>query len=207
MPKIVDHQERRNTIAEVAAHMIASVGLERTTIREIARASGFSKGIIEHYFDSKEDLIASALEWVNEGYQRRVSEQVGKNRGLAALQIRLEQTLPLSPITTEEWKIRLRYWSQAAIDPRFQKMQSERWQAAREAFAGDVRNAQHNGEIAVNVDPMAAADRILFMTSGISSAALHSPDSVNHDQLLQCVEDLLAELRLEQSPQQQEVRA
>lgn len=194
MPKIVDHQQRRDTIAEVAANMIASVGLEHATIREIARASGFSKGIIEHYFDSKEDLIASALEWVNQRYQRRVLDHVGQRQGLSALRTRLEQTLPLTEHSAQEWKIRLRYWSLAAIDPRFQATQSKRWQAARDAFAQDLRRARQLGEIEREIKPSRAAERILFVTSGISAAALHSPGSVSRRQLKACIDELVGEL-------------
>src|SRR5690606_9653882 len=123
MPKIVDHQQRRDILAEVAAITIANIGLENTTIREIARQSGYSKGIIEHYFDSKEDLIASALAWLNRRYQLRVAKEIGQHQGLAAIRIRLEQTLPLCEQSIQEWKVRLRFWSLAAIDARFQEVQ------------------------------------------------------------------------------------
>ena len=48
MPKIVDHDERRERIVEIVADMLATVGAEKTTIREIARQSGYSRGFIEH---------------------------------------------------------------------------------------------------------------------------------------------------------------
>lgn len=188
MPKIVDHQQRRDVLAEVAAITIANIGLENTTIREIARQSGYSKGIIEHYFDSKEDLIASALAWLNRRYQLRVAEKIGQRQGLAALRIRLEQTLPLCEQSVQEWKVRLRFWSLAAINARFQTVQSSRWQAARDAFASDLRNAQKLGEVSPDLQPVEATDQILFFTSGISAAALHSPDSVSQRQLRQCID-------------------
>ena len=34
MPKIVDHDERRERIVEIVAEMLATVGAEKTTIRE-----------------------------------------------------------------------------------------------------------------------------------------------------------------------------
>ncbi len=193
MPKIVDHQQRRDAIAEVAARCIASRGLEHTTIREIARLSGFSKGIIEHYFESKEDLIASALDWVNRRYEQRVAARVAGRTGFAALRARLEETLPLAPESIMEWQIRLRFWSLAAIDARFQAEQSRRWIAARAAFAGDLRAAHGSAPLPAGRDPSGAADRILFMVSGISAAALHSPGSVSRAQLLAMVDELASD--------------
>ena len=66
MPKIVDHDERRERIVEIVAEMLASAGAEKTTIREIARQSGYSRGFIEHYFHNKEELITKTIRWINE---------------------------------------------------------------------------------------------------------------------------------------------
>lgn len=194
MPRIVDHQQRRNALAEVAALLIAEVGLEKTTIRNIARKSGYSKGIIEHYFDGKDDLIASALNWLNQRYTQRVTDEIGTRQGLAALRIRLEQTLPLSEHSIQEWKVRLRFWSLAAIDPRFQKEQSRRWQAARDAFTSDLEHARMQGVLPSTITPEQAADHLLFLTTGLSAAALHSPDSISTHQLKHSIDQWLAEL-------------
>ena len=89
MPKIVDHEKRRAEIAETAANLIARGGLESATVREIANASGYSKGIVEHYFDGKSELISAALAWANEQYFERADVATKGKRGLAALRARL----------------------------------------------------------------------------------------------------------------------
>ena len=58
MPKIVDHEARRSAISTAAAGLIAARGMEAATIREIARVSGYSKGVVEHYFVDKEEAVA-----------------------------------------------------------------------------------------------------------------------------------------------------
>jgi len=194
MPRLVNHQQRRAQLAEIAALMIARDGLEKTTIRSIAQESGYSKGIIEHYFDNKDDLIASALEWLNQRYAERVQRHIGQRTGLAALRIRLEQTLPLSTASRQEWSVRLRFWSLAAVDPQFQVEQSQRWQAARQAFIQDLKQAQEQGEVSADLDPVKATDHLLYLTSGVSVTTLHSPDSLTRNQLRQHLEEWLAQL-------------
>ena len=44
MPRQVDHDARRLEVAEVAARLIAQVGVERVTVRELAKAAGYSTG-------------------------------------------------------------------------------------------------------------------------------------------------------------------
>ena len=53
MPKIVDHDERRDLIARAACEVISRVPLDRITLREIANAAGWTTGAVTHYFADK----------------------------------------------------------------------------------------------------------------------------------------------------------
>ena len=53
MPKIVDHDERREEILSAAIRVIDSVGLDNTTTRAIALESGYSNGVLSHYFSGQ----------------------------------------------------------------------------------------------------------------------------------------------------------
>ena len=56
MPKVVDHSQRRVEIIEAASRVIVRSGLNGMTIREVAREAGVSNGVIDHYFDSRDDI-------------------------------------------------------------------------------------------------------------------------------------------------------
>ena len=62
MPKIVDHESRRQELVEAAWRVINRVGIDATTVREIAAESGYSTGSLAHYFATKDDILRSALE-------------------------------------------------------------------------------------------------------------------------------------------------
>ena len=57
MPKIVDHAKRRDEIALVACQVVASHGFEQATVARIARAAGYTTGMVAHYYESKQDII------------------------------------------------------------------------------------------------------------------------------------------------------
>jgi AcrR family transcriptional regulator len=175
MPRIVDHEQRRAEIAEVTARLIAEGGLEAATIREIARRSGHSKGIVEHYFDDKEELIDAALAWANERYLERAAEATRGIRGLAALRARLRATIPASAALKAEWRIRLLVWSLAAIDPARRRQQATRTRDAVESFRADLADAQELGEIPSNAPVERLARHVLFSAAGLSCAILHNP--------------------------------
>ena len=193
MPKIVDHDERREFIARVCAEVIAEHGLEQATLREIAARSGVSKGIVEHYFANKDDVIAAALEWVNQRYLRREQRNTAGKRGLDALAARLRCALPLSPESLREWKIRLRFWSLAAFDLDVRGPQSERLAATRRCFEADLREAIELGEVQ-GIDPVAAADRLIHLVAGVSCSALLDPGYYHRRYIPSVIDNAVAEL-------------
>lgn len=61
MPKYVDHAERRRELLDTAAAIITTEGINAATIRRIASASGFTTGMVTHYFASKDGLIIGTI--------------------------------------------------------------------------------------------------------------------------------------------------
>jgi len=59
MPKIVDHAQR-GRIALVACRVVAEHGFDRASMVRIARAAGYTTGMLGHYFDTKQDIIIAA---------------------------------------------------------------------------------------------------------------------------------------------------
>ncbi|MEO1703212.1 MAG: TetR/AcrR family transcriptional regulator [Pseudomonadota bacterium] len=61
MPKVVDHEERRNSIARAAMLEIADKGIEDLRLKDVAARAGWTTGVLTHYFRSKEELLSEAL--------------------------------------------------------------------------------------------------------------------------------------------------
>lgn len=57
MPKIVDHDQRREEILERCFALFAEKGYAALSMRGIARDLGFSTGTLYYYFDSKEAIF------------------------------------------------------------------------------------------------------------------------------------------------------
>lgn len=56
MPRVVNEEERRRSIADAALTLIAKDGLESATFRAIARERGLSLGAIQHSFEDQAQL-------------------------------------------------------------------------------------------------------------------------------------------------------
>lgn len=62
MPKIVDHEKKREEIALKAADVFLELGYKNLGMRELCQQLEMSKSAIYHYFKSKDDIFKAATE-------------------------------------------------------------------------------------------------------------------------------------------------
>jgi TetR/AcrR family transcriptional regulator, cholesterol catabolism regulator len=55
-------QRRREQLIEAALVVFARKGVDGASVKDIAQAADVTPGLVYHYFDSKEDLVAAVLE-------------------------------------------------------------------------------------------------------------------------------------------------
>jgi AcrR family transcriptional regulator len=194
MPKIVDHAARRTEISAAAVSLIAKGGMDAATIREIAQASGYSKGVVEHYFENKEELISGALASINAHYEYRITHNTAGLDGIDALRKRLQLTLPLNKTIRDEWKVRLVFWSMAAVQNDLRKAQEQRFERAADVFEQDILRAVSIGELQI-YRPAAELARHLFTgVAGVSVVALQSRNRFTRRFLLAEIDTMIAQL-------------
>src|SRR5271156_4116983 len=75
MPKIVDHAQRRDDIAHVACQVVATYGFEQATVARIARAAGYTTGMLAHYYESKQEIILAALRLILMRIEQRLTRE------------------------------------------------------------------------------------------------------------------------------------
>lgn len=120
MPKIVDHEKRRDEIALVACRVVAEGGFDQATIVRIAREAGYTTGMVAHYFDTKQDIIIAALRLM----LRRIDERLLRNSeaerpDLLAL---LTEMLPVDEEHYIECAFWIAFWGQVTADKRLKRI-------------------------------------------------------------------------------------
>ena len=118
MPKIVDHEQRRDEIALIACRVVAQHGFEQATIVRIARAAGCTTGMIAHYFDTKQEIIVAALRLI----LRRIEERLTQAEGAADLLTLLSEALPLDQTRYMECAVWMAFWGQVPADKRLKRI-------------------------------------------------------------------------------------
>ena len=178
MPKIVDSEQQRREISAQAASWIATRGLETLSLRNVAAAHGCSKGMVQHYFADKEELLFGALLHVTAAYEAREHEVVVDTTGLERIERRFLVILPVSESWRDEWVVRLAFYARAALAPRMQAYLHSHVGRALRIGTRELRDAQLAGEVARDVNLVRAYRVIMATVAGIAVSEVVSPGMV-----------------------------
>jgi AcrR family transcriptional regulator len=144
MPKIVDHDERREEILQAAIRVIDSVGLDNTTTRAIALESGYSNGVLSHYFQDKDDILQSILVKTHRQFMDRVEHSMRGKDEFGRLWAMLMQNLPLDGERRVETLMEITFWPRAVSNPTsraFQRDAADELLTWLQSLITDVRAA------------------------------------------------------------------
>jgi AcrR family transcriptional regulator len=135
MPRLVDHQARRDEVAAVAAELIARRGLD-VSVRDVAAAGGYSTTVVTHYFASKRELLLHAYRSAGTATEKRLAA-IGPHRGDRLLAI-CEAILPLDEPRRLTWQTWFAFWGAAVGDEELAALQRRRLLWFRELLAREL---------------------------------------------------------------------
>jgi AcrR family transcriptional regulator len=188
VPKNVDHDERREELLAAVWQVIARDGLERATIRSIAKETGWSSGVLAHYFVDKDDILVSALRLAHERIEARWEEKLSGLSGLAALRELVLDNLPLDDQRELETKFLMNYWSRAIRDGDGVPRPERRGPQLIDLLSELVREGQEAGEIVGDEAPEDLAERLLGLIDGFSLHALLDPQRLTRERQIALVQ-------------------
>lgn len=158
--------ERRDAIVAATVAVAVRKGLASTTVRDVAAEMGTSSGLIHHYFESMDDVLAAAFEEV-------ASQDLAVSGALMAAApsplTALRSFFTTSTPADKDWAFQLWLdaWAEAARRPAVRATSRRlnlQWQGLLE---GVIRAGVADGSFAC-VDPGAAAWRILSLLDGLA---------------------------------------
>jgi AcrR family transcriptional regulator len=191
MPKKVDHDARREELVLAAWRVIAARGIDEVTIREIARESGYSSGVLAHYFENKDDLLAHALRLSHTRIQKRYDAEL--DTPLPADQLRgiLLDNLPLDEQRELETRIEMSFWARALRNDALHEIQEQESETLRALLRGLVEKARADGAIAPEHDVEEVLELLGAVIDGVSLHALLYPGRLSAEKQAKVMEFVL----------------
>ncbi|MFF4774715.1 TetR/AcrR family transcriptional regulator [Microtetraspora fusca] len=169
MPKQVDHAARREEIAQAALRLCARDGLAGVTIGQVAQEAGVSKGLVQHYFAGKADLLRASAHVMRGEIERRILEAVRDarspadtlRRALLAV-VGLGVTAPIPLLAGHAFLAR------AVGDPEIRDL----YRAGGDAVHREIAALVAASGPAADVDPGAEAHALLGLARGLADGVL-----------------------------------
>ena len=175
--------DRRQVIIDATLEVARERGLGATTVREVASRMETSSGLVHHYFDSMDDLLAAAFEQAASGdLQRARAALANAPTPTAALDVFVRSYAPAhSDWTMQLW---LDAWAEAARRPALQRVSrrlNREWQSiVSEIIAAGATSGEFRSD-----DPDAAAWRLLSLLDGLALQVVAHDALITRDQVIE----------------------
>ncbi|RKT87811.1 regulatory protein, tetR family [Saccharopolyspora antimicrobica] len=177
MPKIIDHDQRRREIVEVAKQLIIEGGFEAATMRSIVAAAGYANGALKRYFPSKDSIIAATFQSVLAEMNERSGEQRPEPEDAeAALRHYVEAALPLDQYRIDSARILLALWEHSVANEELAELYREHLRTWRAQLAERIAAARGKGEPPDAPAVTALAGEVIGVSIGANVTCLMFPD-------------------------------
>lgn len=157
--------ERREAIVDAALAVARRKGLAATTVRDVASEMGTSSGLIHHYFESMDDVLAAAFERVAGEDLAETEAMLAGGSPRAVLAGFLRSYAPVGG----DWAFQLWLdaWAEAARRPTLRAASSRLNLAWAALLERAIRAGVADGSFRCD-DPTAASWRILSLIDGLA---------------------------------------
>lgn len=172
--------QRRSQILHAAVVVIARDGADRAKLKDVADQAGVSLGMVQHYFRTRDELMANAFESMM-ALSTRNWETISRSAPdslvhlFAGLRLHTYGSAPFA----QRWGFWVELWAVARRDPTLKRTAHtvyERWgQPFTEALAALARQ----GQIGTNESPEDLSMEILALIDGLVVRAVVDPDALD----------------------------
>jgi len=195
MPKIVDHDRRREELSALVWEVISEQGVDNATLRRIASSAGWSTGILTRYFANKDDLLLFSFELSN----RRVSERVARlvdseNVTLETLNAAMLELLPLDAGRTTESTVFLSFLGRALSRSDMAEAFAQHYAGWRSATKELLGRLQRTGHLPRGLAVDEEADRMMAFIDGLSIQAILDAEHCDRPRLEGLVKSYVEDL-------------
>ncbi|MFH9419631.1 TetR/AcrR family transcriptional regulator [Streptomyces sp. NPDC017529] len=176
MPKKVDHEARRREISEALWRIASDRGLEGASLRDIAAEAGISLGRLQHYFRTKDEMLAFALRRIESLAQQRIRERIEaldeEPTPRIVLRACLMGMLPLDEQSRTGFLVGVAHFHRAVHDPSLRTGARDGIPELRDFFADQLRQAAERGEVRPGRDLGGEAMVLISLADGLSTYIL-----------------------------------
>ncbi|AJY75653.1 TetR/AcrR family transcriptional regulator [Paenibacillus beijingensis] len=187
MPKIVNHQKRKEQLAEAAWRVIRREGLEGLSVRRVADEAGMSLGSLRHYFDTHAELLAFSMRLVSQRVNERIEQLPFTGDARRDIEMIIAQLLPLDEQRLAEAELWLAFAGKAISDPAIRKMSLEMHDELYNGFRRMIDSLILNKLAKDGIDAEQETKELHALVDGLAVHRATFPERVREDDLMRIV--------------------
>ncbi|MEV7552589.1 TetR/AcrR family transcriptional regulator [Amycolatopsis sp. NPDC089917] len=185
MPKIVDPEARRLSIAEAVFRVIQRDGLAQASLRSVAEEAGLAIGSVRHYFRGHDELIVFAMRSLGDRLEARLLGHLPdlldpgtpRSRRQEITEALLSELLPLTEQTRAETDVWLAFSAAAKNRPDLAEEVVRMYEGVRALVRRVLDGANEAGGLLEDLDLAVETERLAALLDGLAlSTGRTSPE-------------------------------
>jgi AcrR family transcriptional regulator len=176
MPKQVDPTQRRAALAEAVWTVIRRDGLQRASVRNVAREAGLSMGSLRHYFTTQAELLCFAMQQVGDRARARVQALEPAADPRVTAERLLHELVPLDDERRYESEVWLAFTGRALVDPAQRAIHQRIHDELNGACASAITLLVEAGLTPADLDVALEATRLHALLDGLALHAVMRPE-------------------------------
>jgi AcrR family transcriptional regulator len=183
-----DHDTRRQQVAQATWRVIHAHGIDKASLRSIAREAGCTTGVLTHYFKDKDELLAFAIETIFDWIRDETRALDNADDPISGLRRLYRAALPLDHARRVEWSVWLAFLSRARHKPAFADAILSWHTEFRARLQALMARGQALGCIRSDVSAAVLADQFNATLDGLSVMAPFERERFAEPYLLELME-------------------
>ena len=173
--------DRRLEVTQAAWRVIITEGLDKTSMRAIAKQLGSSTGVVTHYFRDKNELMLFALERIFENLHRDMTSSMEKYEGIERLEQMVLAALPLESNSLDGWKVWVAFVGYAIGREKLMQEHQKRYDFLRQILCQELADLQAAKLIPADLDLNLEANALIALVDGIGTGVVIDPLQFSSD--------------------------
>ena len=194
MPKIVDHDERRGEYVDALWRVVERDGAAAISHRSVAAEAGMSKSNVAHYFPSRADLLATAVDQLVTQAERGGATLNLESVSIDTVVETIMFAIPDTPKRRQQTEIWLLLIAERGVDPRIDLLLDGLNERVLTGIARQLAALAAIGFIGKGRDIELEASRLHALVDGLSLHTMMSPRLVSPEKIRQVVAAHVADL-------------
>ncbi|SDW20670.1 DNA-binding transcriptional regulator, AcrR family [Marinococcus luteus] len=186
MPKLIDHEKKKEQIVEYTWQSIVNSGAKGATVRNIAKLAEMTPGQIRYYYPTHSSLLNAVMEKVNHKVAQRIREIFGQ-KNLTEKERVIQAILAVLPLDDDRYAD-MEVWM---------AFQYEIHEAGTNSMGDEIRlliqkSLQHLNEKQMLQEDLPVELTVMRAHALIDGLALHkllTPDRIDNENAMKLIRD------------------